>query len=337
MASGYTAPMQTEPESNPEALAPARMKRWLLPIGTLACAGFGVPGAIALALGIGTAFIGANDQPELWHGRAHKLLQGSVIALGAGIELPIVAKAGLDGLGVTLISISAILLLGNFIGRLLGVPRHTRFLISAGTAICGGSAIAAVASVLKPRQHETAAALGIVFILNAVALVLFPMVGHLLHLSEPAFGWWAALAIHDTSSVVGAGLAYGPQALTLATTIKLARALWIVPVAFVFAHLEGRQNRDTTTSGTAAKGKFPWFILGFLVLAALRWAFPAVAPAGDVVALAGRHCLSAALFLIGAGLSPVALRKVGWTPALLGLGIWIPTAICALAFVWLCK
>ncbi len=329
--------MFKDAECDPVAPAPLRLKAWLLPVGTLACAGFGLPGALALALGVGAAFAGANAEPERWHRRAHLLLQGSVIALGAGIELPAVARAGLDGLGVTLISISSILLLGNLIGRLLGVPRHTRLLISAGTAICGGSAIAAVAGVLRPRQHETAAALGIVFVLNAVALVLFPFIGHLLHLSEPAFGWWAALAIHDTSSVVGAGMAYGPQALTLATTIKLARALWIVPVAFVLAHLESRQPRDESpanaASGKAAKATFPWFILGFIALAALRWAVPALAPVGDWFALAGRHGLSAALFLIGAGLSPTALRKVGWSPALLGLGLWIPTAAVALAFV----
>ena len=309
---------------------------WLLPVGTLACAAMGLPGALALVLGIGAAFVGANTEHDRWHHRAHLLLQGSVIALGAGIELPVVARAGLDGLGVTLLSITAILLLGNFVGRALKVPRHTRFLVSAGTAICGGSAIAAVASVLKPRQHETAAALGIIFVLNAVALLLFPMIGHLLHLSEPAFAWWAALAIHDTSSVVGAGLAYGPQALTLATTIKLARSLWIIPVAFIFAHLETRHNKASgegiSASGSSAKAKFPWFILGFIVLAGLRWAVPGFARAGDWIAIGGRHCLSAALFLIGAGLSPAALRKVGWAPALLGLCIWIPTALCTLLF-----
>lgn len=331
--------MLEDTERETKADAPLRMTHGLMPVGVLACAGLGLSGAFALALGVGAAFVGANAAPERWHRRAHWLLQGSVVALGAGIELPVVARAGLDGLGVTLISISGILLLGNFIGRLLRVPRHTRLLISAGTAICGGSAIAAVAGVLRPRQHETAAALGIVFVLNAVALVLFPFIGHLLHLSEPAFGWWAALAIHDTSSVVGAGLAYGPQALTLATTIKLARALWIVPVAVVLAHLETRQPRDESlgaATGSAAKATFPWFILGFIALAALRWAVPALAPAGDWISLAGRHGLSAALFLIGAGLSPAALRKVGWSPALLGLGLWIPTAAVALAFaaVW---
>ncbi|MGE9292347.1 MAG: YeiH family protein [Puniceicoccales bacterium] len=329
-------PESTESETDAGMLA--KLNPWLLPVGVLVCAGLGLTGALALALGVGAAFIGANTAPESWHKRAHWLLQGSVVALGAGIELPVVARAGLDGLGVTLISISAILLIGNLIGRLLGVPRHTRLLISAGTAICGGSAIAAVAGVLKPRQHETAAALGIVFVLNAVALILFPFIGHLLHMSQPAFGWWAALAIHDTSSVVGAGMAYGPEALTLATTIKLARALWIVPVAFLIAHLESRHCKATGTaiSGTDAKGKFPWFILGFITLAALRWAVPALAPAGDWISQAGRHGLSAALFLIGAGLSPVALRKVGWAPAVLGLGIWIPTAAIALIFVVVC-
>ena len=314
---------------------------WLLPVGILACAAIGISGALALVLGIGVASVGANTEHDRWHHRAHLLLQGSVIALGAGIELPVVARAGLDGLGVTFLSITSILLLGNFAGRMLKVPRHTRFLISAGTAICGGSAIAAVASVLRPRQHETAAALGIVFVLNAVALLIFPMIGHLLHLSEPAFAWWAALAIHDTSSVVGAGLAYGPQALTLATTIKLARSLWIIPVAFIFAHLEVRHNKisgeEGSPSGSSAKAKFPWFILGFIALATLRWVVPELTTMGDWVATCGRHCLSAALFLIGAGLSPVAIRKVGWSPGILGLSIWIPTALCTLCFAFFWK
>jgi len=310
-------------------------------MGSLTCALLGFSGALALALGVGAACGGLNAAPEHWHRRAHWLLQGSVVALGAGVALPEVARAGVDGLGVTLVSIAAVWTLGNFIGRLLGVPRHTRLLVSAGTAICGGSAIAAIAGVIRPRPHETAAALGIVFALNAVALSVFPLIGHALHLSQTAFGWWAALAIHDTSSVVGAGMAYGPQALALATTIKLARALWIVPIALLLAHLEGRQIRaETGEKGCADKRAtvvFPWFILGFVALAGVRWVAPAFAPVGDWVSLAGRHGLSAALFLIGAGLNPASLRKVGWAPALLGVGLWLPTAAAALLFVWLWK
>ncbi|MCP5426338.1 MAG: putative sulfate exporter family transporter [Gammaproteobacteria bacterium] len=309
--------------------------RWLLPIGTLACAGLGVTAAVALLLGIGVALIGANTEPDRWHHYAHRLLQGSVIALGAGIELPVVARAGMDGLGVTLISISAVLVLGDFMGRALKIPRHTRWLVSVGTAICGGSAIAAVSAVLKPQRHEAAAALGIVFLLNAVALVVFPVVGHWLHMSQPAFGWWAALAIHDTSSVVGAGMAFGAQALTLATTIKLARALWIVPVTLLIAYLEkrfGHEDNGMERVDGDSRIEFPWFILGFIGLAFLRWALPGLESVGDSVAWVGRHGLSAALFLIGAGLSAEALRKVGWTPTVLGVGLWIPTAACALVF-----
>lgn len=314
-------------------------KKHLIAAGALLCAATGLSGAFALALGVAAACWGANGDPERWHRRAHWLLQGSVVALAAGVSLPEVARAGLDGLGVTLVSIAAVLTLGNFIGRMLGVPRHTRLLVSAGTAICGGSAIAAVAGVIRPRHHETAAALGIVFVLNAVALAVFPLVGHCFHLSQTAFGWWAALAIHDTSSVVGAGMAYGPQALTLATTIKLARALWIVPLALLVAHGEKRHHAKAAANAPEARPtvKFPWFILGFVALAGLRWAAPTMAGAGDAVAQAGRHGLSAALFLIGAGLHPAALKMVGWRPALLGIGLWLPTAAVALLFVCFCK
>jgi len=177
--------------------------------------------------------------------------------------------------------------------------------------------------------------------LNAVALSVFPLIGHAFHLSQTAFGWWAALAIHDTSSVVGAGMAYGPQALTLATTIKLARALWIVPIALLLAHVDGRQIRAETGekayADTRATIVFPWFMLGFVALAGVRWGVPSLAPVGDWVALAGRHGLSAALFLIGVGLNPASLKKIGWAPALLGVGLWLPTAAITLLFVWLWK
>lgn len=309
-----------------------RMRRWLLPVGVAVCAGFGLSGALALVLGVALAALGANVAPEAWHRRAHWILQGSVVALGAGICLPEVARAGLDGLGVSLLSISLILILAELMGRVLKVPRTTRRLIGVGTAICGGSAIAAVAGVLNPERHETAASLGIVFLLNAVALALFPVVGHWMGLSETAFGWWAALSIHDTSSVVGAGMAYGPVALTLATTIKLARALWIAPVALAFAWWENRHCGEGHME-RCSKARMPWFILGFIGLAALRWAAPGIAPAGDFVAMLGRHGLSAALFLIGAGLCPGAIRQVGWAPALLGVGIWIPSALATLLFV----
>lgn len=304
-------------------------------LGVLGTAIFGISPAPALFLGIGIAFLAADTIPLFWNRVAHRLLQGSIIALGAGINLPEVLKVGTHAFGVTLVSIGLTLVLGEWLGRLLRVPRHTRTLIGVGTAICGGSAIAAITGVLKPKPHETAAALGIVFVLNAVALVLFPLVGYGLHLSQTAFGWWAALAIHDTSSVVGAGLAYGKESLALATTIKLARALWIVPVAFLFAHLEKRRSHTMGESNEARpKVKFPWFILGFILAAAIRWLFPSLAEMGNGIARMGHHGLSAALFLIGAGLTPAALRKVGFTPAMLGVGLWILVAVFSLLFVW---
>ncbi len=304
---------------------------WALPLLAIACTVFGVSSVGALGLGIGAAFIGLNREPDRWHRWSQRLLKGAVIGLGAGIDLPEVAKAGLSGFGVTFLSIVGIALLGNWMGCLLRVPRNTRLLISCGTAICGGSAIAAVAGVIHPRSDETAVSLGVVFTLNAVALVLFPWGGHLLGLSEPAFAWWAALAIHDTSSVVGAGMAYGQEALLLATTIKLARSIWIAPIAFWFAHRENCRRRADDGEAVAVSGStFPWFVLGFLGLAALVWLVPSFRPAGQQLFAGSRHLLSATLFLIGAGLGPSTFRAYGWRPFALGLMLWVPTTILAL-------
>ena len=195
---------------------------------------FGSP-PVALALGLILAFTIGSPYPSL-NGKPTKyLLQTSVVLLGFGMNLTEVYKAGRDGILFTIATIFGTLILGYFVGKLLSVPAKTSTLISSGTAICGGSAIAAVASVIKPKEHEISVALAVVFVLNAVGLVLFPVLGHAFGLSEPVFGRWAALAIHDTSSVVGAGMAYGSVALGIATTTKLARALWIVPITFAIA------------------------------------------------------------------------------------------------------
>jgi len=300
-------------------------------MGAAACALTGISAAWALGLGILAAFTGLNRDSKRWHAWAHRFLKIAVIGLGAGINLPEVAKAGLNGVGITFLSISGIILLGYGLGSLLKVPRHTRLLIACGTAICGGSAIAAIAGVIKPRSHETAVSLGVVFALNAVALAIFPWIGHIFGLSQPAFAWWAALAIHDTSSVVGAGMAYGHDALLLATTIKLARSLWIAPMAFALAHWESRRPRDPDEEKLGkAKASFPWFILGFIALAALVWLIPALRTPGQYLFTGSRHLLSATLFLIGAGLGPDTFKQVGWRPLALGLGLWIPVSALAL-------
>lgn len=302
--------------------APA-FRAWhlLVPLAALATLLPGVTGAEALVGGAVLGLLGANARPAKTARIAHVLLQVSVVALGATMPLSAIAHAGLHGLGVTLGSIIATLTLGWALGRLLRVPPDTALLVSGGTAICGGSAIAALAGALRPRTHDVTIALATVFSLNAVALLIFPPLGHLFGLSQRQFGWWAALAIHDTSSVVGAGLAYGSIALAVATTVKLARALWIAPLTVWFAV----RRRRRAPEGEVHTGsiRFPWFILGFLACAAAVNLWPALAPAGTVVAHVAPRLLVLTLFCIGAGFTREAVRAVGARPLVLGLSLWL--------------
>jgi uncharacterized integral membrane protein (TIGR00698 family) len=226
----------------------------------------------------------------------------------------------------TALGIAGALALGFFLGNRLQVPRNATFLIAAGTSICGGSAIAAVRSVLDANEEETAVSLTTVFVLNSVALLLFPLIGHALGLSQRQFGLWAALAIHDTSSVVGAGLKYGPIALVVGTTIKLVRALWIVPVTLLAAAL---LRHDTSK----VKAKWPWFILFFLLAAWVRSLFPAAHLVWDGIASVARIGFCLTLFLIGAGLSRSGLKNLGWRPLALGISLWIVVASASLLLI----
>jgi uncharacterized integral membrane protein (TIGR00698 family) len=229
-----------------------------------------------------------------------------------------------------------VLALGLWLARKLKVDDDAGLLIAVGTAICGGSAIAAVAPVVRARAQQISVALATVFILNAAALLVFPMIGHAARLGQDAFGLWAALAIHDTSSVVGAGLAYGPRALEVATTVKLARALWIVPVTLGIGYVDARRRRNQGGSPAAADAppvKKPWFIAGFLAMAAMVTWVPALRVPGHWVAFASQRVLVLTLFLIGAGLSRKALKEVGVRPMLQGLALWLVVAAAGLALV----
>jgi uncharacterized integral membrane protein (TIGR00698 family) len=228
------------------------------------------------------------------------------------------------------VGIAGTLLAGAALGRLLAVRQATGILVAVGTAICGGSAIAAAAPAIGADDDETSAALGIVFLLNATALLLFPPIGHRLGLSEHAFGLWAALAIHDTSSVVGAAATYGPGALTIATTTKLARALWIVPVTLALGAWSARR-KDAPRGPIRAKR--PWFILGFLATAAAVSFVPALQPAGRLVAAAAQRMLVLTLFLLGLGLSREAVARVGARPFVLGLLLWFLAAAATLGAI----
>ena len=287
-----------------------------------------VTSAAALLGGAALGLLAGNPAPAATHRWTQRLLPLAVVGLGAEMNLGTVARVGLHGLGYTAVSLVLVLGLGLFLGRILKVDREAGILISVGTAICGGSAIAAAAPVLRARPHQVSVALATVFLLNAVALVLFPPIGHWAGLGQGAFGLWAALAIHDTSSVVGAGLAYGPKALAVATTVKLARALWIVPLTFALGWLAaGRGSEDPRPV------KKPWFIGGFLAVAAVVTWIPVLRGAGHLVATGAHRLLVLSLYLIGAGLSREALRKVGLRPFLQGLLLWLAVAALGLGAV----
>jgi uncharacterized integral membrane protein (TIGR00698 family) len=251
------------------------------------------------------------------------LLQGSVVALGLGMNLHEVLHAGRSGFVYTAVSITTALLFGLGLGYVIHVAEKPSFLISAGTAICGGSAIAAVGPILGASEEEMAVSLGAVFILNSVALFVFPAVGFALHLSESQFGLWSALAIHDTSSVVGATAKYGPTALAVGTTIKLARALWIVPLSVTTA----------VAFKSKARIQWPWFILFFCIAALLNTLLPQFDTVFGALNHMGRLGLTVTLFLIGASLNRETLRKVGIRPLLQGLTLWIVVGASTLALI----
>jgi uncharacterized integral membrane protein (TIGR00698 family) len=281
-------------------------------VGVILTASGVVSPPVALLAGIAYGFTFAHPYHLDSRNLSHFLLQAAVVALGFGMNLHQVLHAGKAGFLYTAISICAAMLLGSLLGRVLSVSRKASFLITVGTAICGGSAIAAIAPITKPDDEEMAMSLGTVFILNSVALLLFPVIGFALHMSQTQFGLWSALAIHDTSSVVGAAARYGPQALQVGTTIKLARALWIVPVAMLTAFV----------TKSKARIHWPWFILLFCLAAVANTYFPAAGAFYPVLSRLGRIGLTVVLFLIGTGLSKDTLRRVGIRPFLQGVCLW---------------
>src|SRR6266849_450626 len=217
---------------------------------------------------------------------------------------------------------------------LLQFRGNSSFLITTGTAICGGSAIAAIGPVLQANEEEMAVSLGTIFILNSVALLIFPPIGNALHLSQSQFGLWAALAIHDTSSVVGAATKYGPQAVVIGTTVKLARALWIVPLALAIAAIKHRRAEKSSGSREGApRVQFPWFILFFVLAALANTYLPAMPSASKTFFTLGRLGLTATLFLIGSGISRTTLKEVGWRPLLLGVLLWLGVGLTSLYFI----
>ncbi len=279
---------------------------------------------VALAFGLAFALTLGNPIPQASQKAAKTLLQWSVVGLGFGMNLHAVWDAGRTGFGFTVATIFGTLLLGWWLGRLLKVESQTSLLVSVGTSICGGSAIAAVGAVLEADPRAMSVSLATVFVLNAVALFVFPPLGHFLGMDQSHFGLWSAIAIHDTSSVVGAAAKYGEQALTIATTVKLSRALWIFPIALGLAFIKRRQK---------AKVKLPWFIFAFIAAAGVRTLFPQGEIAYDTIKEVARLGLTLTLFLIGAGLSRDAIRTVGFRPMLQGVLLWLVVSVTGLLAV----
>jgi uncharacterized integral membrane protein (TIGR00698 family) len=294
----------------------------------------------ALAGGLAFAFLVHHPYPTESRQLSHFLLQASVILLGFSMNLGQVLAAGRSGLVYSAIGISLTLWLGLLLGRLFKVERVSSTLIAAGTAICGGSAIAALGPVLEAGEEALAVSLGAVFVLNSVALFLFPALGHHFGLSQTQFGTWAALAIHDTSSVVGASEHYGAGALAIAVPVKLVRALWIVPVSLLYATLiTSRAGSGTATeTGTRAKAHLPWFLAWFLLAATVATFLPKMLPSlqatlhSDFGAFAklGKSGLAVTLFLIGSSLNRRALSRVGFQPLLQAVLLWIVSASASL-------
>jgi uncharacterized integral membrane protein (TIGR00698 family) len=279
---------------------------------------------VALAMGL----IFGLSLPHPYGKEAKKsskyLLQASVVGLGFGMNLHQVVQAGRSGFVYTMLGISFALLVGMGLGALLGVQRVPAFLISTGTAICGGSAIAAVGPITQASDEEMAIALGTVFVLNSVALLTFPPIGVALKLTQSQFGLWAALAIHDTSSVVGAAAKYGAEALAIATTVKLARALWIVPLSIGTAVVRGAK----------AKIQWPWFIGYFCLAAVCNTYLLAGAPVYSIAVKIAKIGLTATLFLIGSGISVATIKRVGPRPLLQGIILWLLVLVGSL---WLIR
>jgi uncharacterized integral membrane protein (TIGR00698 family) len=275
---------------------------------------------VAVITGAIFAIVFGNPFARFTEKLVSPLLGAAIVGMGFGMNFFDVLKAGADGVGYTFIGIAAGILLGVVIGKRLGVTRDTMYLISIGTSVCGGSAIAAAAPVIKAKAHDIAIASATVFTLNAVALLVFPVIGHMFNMTQVQFGYWSALGIHDTSSVVGATYQYGSEALAVGTTVKLARALWIVPVTLILswliAPLEPGKSRKL-------KFKLPWFIPGFIGAAMLVTLIPGTASAGNMLKTFSQYIMILTLFFIGANINRAKLRELGFKPVLQGIILWL--------------
>jgi uncharacterized integral membrane protein (TIGR00698 family) len=279
---------------------------------------------IALALGFALAVFMGNPFEKHLHQYIHLLLQISIVGLGFGLKLDEALNAGKTGLMLTIVSIVTVMVLGYFLGKIFKLEKPLSYLLSAGTAICGGSAIAAVSPIIKPSTKQISLALAIVFTLNSIALFVYPAIGHLLNLSQEQFGLWCAVGIHDTSSVVGAASKYGDEALKIATTVKLARALWIIPVSLITMFI-------FKSKGT--KIKIPWFIGYFIIAILLNTYFPVLDRFSSSITVLAKSGLNLTLFFIGSTLSLQTLKSIGLKPLLTAVLLWITISAGSLLYI----
>lgn len=290
--------------------------------------------AVALVAGILFAFAIHHPFPHKNHTLTRRLLQICVVLLGFGMDLPVVLRFGWQGSFFAAMTIAATLGAGWWLGRRMSLGSRTTTLIASGTAICGGSAIAAVSSVIGATGAEIAVSIGVVFILNAAALTVFPFLGHVLGLSQEQFGLWAGVAIHDISSVVGAGISYGHEALATATAVKLSRTLWIAPLTLAIAFAAGRRLRDDAIQpAPKAKITIPWFIGFFLLASLMRSYVPVVQLWSPTLLEIARRGMILTLFLIGTSLSLRAVKSVGWRTMAVGMILWVFISTLSLAIV----
>ncbi|HOG37171.1 MAG TPA: putative sulfate exporter family transporter [Bacteroidales bacterium] len=281
--------------------------------------------AIALFIGLVFSFFGIKH--DSLHKYTSKVLQASIVLMGFGMSLSDVIASSKTGFIETIISVTVVMFLGIVLGKLLKVEKNTSLLIASGTAICGGSAIAAVAPIINSKNYQTSFALIVIFVLNAIALFIFPVIGHKLGLSQEAFGNWAAIAIHDTSSVVGAGAIYGEKALQVATTVKLIRALWIIPLSLIIAFINKSEDKKSI--------KIPWFILFFVLAIIFANMFPSMQSSYDHFSWLGKRGMVVALFLIGSNITIGEIKKSGPRSFILGILLWIIISLGSLFFLTL--
>lgn len=309
-----------------------------LDLGSASWIGTWVSSPIALLFGLIFALVFGKAFPDFNKTMSKKLLQYSVIGLGFGMTLESAIASGSEGMLITIVSVFGTLALGTFIGRkILGVDWQTSYLISSGTAICGGSAIAAVGPVIKAKAESMSVALGVVFVLNAIALFIFPTIGHWLNMEDVQFGTWAAIAIHDTSSVVGAGGAYSEKALEVATTVKLTRALWIVIVALVTPFFFKSKLKGDDSKQKPWYKVIPTFIIWFIVAILLNTFvlshFELGQTIGKDVSKLAKHLITLSLFFIGAGLTRETLKAVGIRPLIQGVALWLIISCVSLGYL----